>query len=142
MLFYKQKNNSFYVMVIIEQTQRIGESSDAESSERDRLLIDVEPPPSLSLYNAQYFLTTATHDPHLNTDGEVLYRLLVASLPTSKSASKARTQRPKPAMSTPSTRQSDTETVTDFDFGVLVYPQQIFGELMAKRVSTGGEKGS
>ena len=34
-LFYKQKNNSFNVMVIIEQTQKIGGSLDAESSETD-----------------------------------------------------------------------------------------------------------
>lgn len=108
------------------------------SSEDDHLLID---PPSFSLYNAQYFVTSTphdivSHDPHLNTDGEALYRFLLSQtnrIPYLQINFKGTHTETKShfvnvvdsqGRSRPQS-QTYTETVTDFDFCATVYPQQI-----------------
>ncbi|KAJ8083897.1 hypothetical protein PM082_002663 [Marasmius tenuissimus] len=90
-----------------------------------------EPPPSFSLYDAEYFTDNSgnivSHDPHLNSDGEALYRFLLSqslSPPTIYIHCKATHQETRTR--TVSSRHSDgrthhhtetyNETVTDFDF--------------------------
>ncbi|KAF9270124.1 hypothetical protein L218DRAFT_992782 [Marasmius fiardii PR-910] len=108
--------------------------SSAESSEpsaSSSASIPVDPPPSFSIYSADFFTNNSgnvvSHDPHLNTDGEALYRFLLSQSTTRPSLllhCKASHQETR--YRTVTSRRSDghshqrtesyTETVVDFDF--------------------------
>ncbi|THH21559.1 hypothetical protein EW146_g33 [Bondarzewia mesenterica] len=96
---------------------------------------DQEPPPDFTPYDAEFFVSSdgsiISHDPHLNEDGEALYRFLLSqanATPTYKLHCKgAHTEnRTRLVNSTNSRGQSQTrtenytETVTDFDFFINV----------------------
>ncbi|KAK0478383.1 hypothetical protein IW261DRAFT_1551706 [Armillaria novae-zelandiae] len=110
--------------------------------EHNHLLIDVddEPPPEFAPYHAEYFDTgnrnTVSHDSHLNTDGEALYRFLLSQASTPPSLSlhcrgtHSETRQRQVTHSGPGGRtstQSYTENVVDFDFYIsldqLILPE-------------------
>ncbi|KAF9457074.1 hypothetical protein BDZ94DRAFT_1176407 [Collybia nuda] len=95
------------------------------------------PPPDFSPYHAEYFETSSgdivSHDPHLNTDGEALYRFLLSQANRSPSYrlhcrgthSEYRTRWIRETNSegrAESRRETFTETVTDFDFYIDTGP--------------------
>ncbi|KAF9535451.1 hypothetical protein CPB83DRAFT_841772 [Crepidotus variabilis] len=126
-----------------------------ERSERDNhLLVDMstevaevnvstvpdEPPPEFAPYEAESFEVgyedVVSHDPHLNTDGEALYRFLLTqseSLPYLRinfrgthAETKYRWVTHRDNQGRQSTRQeSYNETITDFDFCVDISPNQL-----------------
>ncbi|KAH0590770.1 hypothetical protein H2248_000895 [Termitomyces sp. 'cryptogamus'] len=97
----------------------------------------VESPPQFALYDADYFETSngniVSHDPHLNADGEALYRFLLAhadKLPSYRLHCRGThvehhtrwvTERANDGTTT-SRRETQSETVTDFDFYINVAP--------------------
>ncbi|KAF5384853.1 hypothetical protein D9615_001503 [Tricholomella constricta] len=97
----------------------------------------LEPPPDFAPYNADYFETDSgnivSHDPHLNTDGEALYRFLLAQADKRPSyrlhcrgthtehRSRWVTERTNDGR-TQSRRETYSETVTDFDFYIDATP--------------------
>ncbi|KAF8807378.1 hypothetical protein BYT27DRAFT_7164905 [Phlegmacium glaucopus] len=119
-------------------------------AENDRLLIDfgdaprnadeslgLGPPPDFTPYEAQYFEVgysdVVSHDPHLNSDGEALYRFLLSQATSSPSHriscrgthSESRyrwvTERDTNGHSR-SRQETYTETVVDFDFCIDIVP--------------------
>ncbi|KAK0245724.1 hypothetical protein EDD85DRAFT_29238 [Armillaria nabsnona] len=109
--------------------------------EHNHLLIDFDdehddPPPEFAPYHAEYFDTgngnIVSHDPHLNTDGEALYRFLLsqASTPPSLSLHCRGTHtetRQRTKAGPGGGTESYTETVVDFDFYIsldqLILPE-------------------
>ncbi|KAK0233117.1 hypothetical protein IW262DRAFT_1328758 [Armillaria fumosa] len=113
--------------------------------EHNHLLIDFDnehdvPPPEFAPYNAEYFDTgndtIVSHDSHLNTDGEALYRFLLSQASTPPSLSlhcrgtHSETRHRLVTNSGPgggTSMQSYTETVVDFDFRIsldqLILPE-------------------
>ncbi|PBK77326.1 hypothetical protein ARMSODRAFT_949234 [Armillaria solidipes] len=113
--------------------------------EHNHLLIDFDdehddPPPEFAPYHAEYFDTgngnIVSHDPHLNTDGEALYRFLLSQASTPPSLSlhcrgtHTETRQRHVTKAGPgggSSTQSYTETVVDFDFYIsldqLILPE-------------------
>lgn len=106
----------------------------------DHLILDFSgPPPDFSLYDAEFFQVgyedIVSHDPHLNTDGEALYRFLIAQsarIPFCRlhcrgthTEHKSRwvTDRDSNGR-TQSRRETYSETVTDFDFCIDIKPGQ------------------
>jgi len=121
----------------------------SQSSETEHLLNDVggstslipdEPPPSFTTYAAEFFLDSnddvVSHDHHLNTDGEALYRFLLSQshvLPILRVnfkgthlETKLRWVNSTDAHGHNSTRSEFyTETVTDFDFCIDIHPDHL-----------------
>ncbi|KAK0198342.1 hypothetical protein F5146DRAFT_1131339 [Armillaria mellea] len=113
--------------------------------EHNHLLIDFDdehddPPPEFAPYHAEHFDTgngnIVSHDPHLNTDGEALYRFLLSQASTPPSLSlhcrgtHSETRQRQVTHSGPggaTSTQSYTETVVDFDFYIsldqLILPE-------------------
>jgi len=102
--------------------------------------IPTEPPPSFSPYVAEFSLTgtgdVISHDPHLNTDGEALYRFLLSQsrvLPSLRigfrgkhTEIKQRWVRATDSQGRHTDRtESYTESVTDFDFCIEVCPEHL-----------------
>ncbi|KAF8078649.1 hypothetical protein FPV67DRAFT_1571623 [Lyophyllum atratum] len=97
----------------------------------------LQPPPEFALYDADYFETSSgdivSHDPHLNSDGEALYRFLLAQADRrpsyrlhcrgthSEYRTRWVTERSNDGR-TQSRRETYTETVTDFDFYIDASP--------------------
>ncbi|KAG6814054.1 hypothetical protein H0H92_003101 [Tricholoma furcatifolium] len=89
-----------------------------------------ESPPEFALYDADYFETSSgdiiSHDPHLNSDGEALYRFLLAQSerpPLFRIHCKGTHVEHRTHWvirtadgNTTSRRETQSETVTDFDF--------------------------
>ncbi|ESK96142.1 hypothetical protein Moror_7283 [Moniliophthora roreri MCA 2997] len=112
--------------------------SGSSSSQIEPLVVDVhpeEPPPEFAPYEAEYFTTSSgnivSHDPHLNTDGEALYRFLLAQslLPprpylhckASHDETRVRTVYHRDGNGNTTRREeSYTETIIDFDFMIDV----------------------
>ncbi|KAM6498088.1 hypothetical protein JOM56_006036 [Amanita muscaria] len=110
--------------------------------ESSHLLIDItplelEPPPQFAPYDAEFFTTgngdIASHDAHLNTDGEALYRFLLSQslqapyyqLHCRGTHTESRPRFVNRTNSDGSTRQDtefDTVPITDFDFYIDIYP--------------------
>jgi len=103
-------------------------------------LIPDEPPPSFTTYDAEFFLDNSdnviSHDHHLNTDGEALYRFLLSQshvLPTLRVSfkgthpeTKLRWVNSTDAHGHSTTRSEFyTETATDFDFCVDIQPDHL-----------------
>ncbi|PPQ99605.1 hypothetical protein CVT24_005181 [Panaeolus cyanescens] len=95
------------------------------------------PPPGFTPYSAEFFETgcedIVSHDPHLNTDGEALYRFLLSQAATPPSYriqckgthDETRHRRVTERDANGRTRQkseSYTETITDFDFCISIRP--------------------
>ncbi|PPR05689.1 hypothetical protein CVT26_008930 [Gymnopilus dilepis] len=134
--------------------------SDPDATENDHLLVDMvpaEPPPSFAPYEAEYFKVgyndIVSHDPHLNSDGEALYRFLLAqsaSPPTyrlhchgthNETRTRWVTQRDSQGRSR--TRQeSYNETVTDFDFCIDITPGAVDAGPYSHFSSSGSGGGS
>ncbi|TFK30415.1 hypothetical protein FA15DRAFT_579916 [Coprinopsis marcescibilis] len=108
---------------------------EAGSSNVGQLLSDA--PPTFSTYEATYFEVgngdICSHDPHLNSDGEALYRFLLEQSnrrPFTRANlrgthTETRTRWVSHTDSNGRTRQKSetyTETVTDFDFCVDIFP--------------------
>ncbi|KDR84964.1 hypothetical protein GALMADRAFT_218038 [Galerina marginata CBS 339.88] len=121
-----------------------GSSSNVNLNEAsDHALIDMvpnEPPPSFAPYQAEHFEVgysdVVSHDPHLNSDGEALYRFLLAqsaSVPTHRlhcngTHTETRTRWVSERDShgrTRSRQERYNETVTDFDFCIDITPGQV-----------------
>ncbi|GLB36126.1 putative gamma-glutamyltranspeptidase [Lyophyllum shimeji] len=113
------------------------ESSTAQQAIDSSLPVPLQPPPEFALYDADYFETDSgdivSHDPHLNTDGEALYRFLLTHadkrplyrLHCRGTHSEHRTRWVTETSNdgrTQSRRESYTETVTDFDFYIDASP--------------------
>ncbi|CAA7265823.1 unnamed protein product [Cyclocybe aegerita] len=130
----------------------------AEPTEHDHLLVDFAqhgggngqgmtmavipdgPPPDFTPYQAEHFEVgyddVVSHDPHLNTDGEALYRFLLAQSeipPTYRMNCRGThhetrqrwvTERDSEGR-TRNRRETYTETVTDFDFNIDITPAQL-----------------
>ncbi|KAH9944339.1 uncharacterized protein BXZ73DRAFT_87259 [Epithele typhae] len=100
-----------------------------------------EPPPEFTPYEAEYFISgkeIVTHDPHLNEDGEALYRFLLSQSTTRPdyrvhlrgTHTEHRTRSVTRTDSNGHTRhetETYTETVTDFDFYIDLTPQIVHG---------------
>ncbi|TBU65134.1 hypothetical protein BD310DRAFT_303607 [Dichomitus squalens] len=100
-----------------------------------------EQPPHFTPYEAEFFLSggeIVSHDPHLNQDGEALYRFLLAkaaAFPDYKihargthTEHKTRTVYSKDQNGNYSTKiENYSETVTDFDFYIDLTPQIVHG---------------
>ncbi|KAF8905558.1 hypothetical protein CPB84DRAFT_1844963 [Gymnopilus junonius] len=119
---------------------RLSTDADPDATENDHLLVDMvpsEPPPVFVPYEAEYFKVgyddIVSHDPHLNSDGEALYRFILAQSATpptyrlhchgthSETRTRWVTQRDSQGRSR--TRQETyNETVTDFDFCMDITP--------------------
>ncbi|KAF9568414.1 hypothetical protein CPC08DRAFT_702434 [Agrocybe pediades] len=101
-------------------------------------LVPQEPPPDFEPYNAEHFEVgyndVVSHDPHLNSDGEALYRFLLSQCLLSRpryriqirgthteSRSRMVTHRDSQGHSQTRSERYD-ETVTDFDFCVDLVP--------------------
>ncbi|KAF8622458.1 hypothetical protein AX15_006980 [Amanita polypyramis BW_CC] len=96
-----------------------------------------EPPPVYTPYEAEYFVAgngdVVSHDDHLNTDGEALYRFLLAqSLRAPYYQLHCRGTRIETRFhdvtrqnsngQSETSREQYTDTVTDFDFLIDIYP--------------------
>ncbi|KAL0569550.1 hypothetical protein V5O48_012413 [Marasmius crinis-equi] len=118
-----------------DEEQLLGSGPSSPSSndvpEASSSSIPNEPPPSFSVYSAEFFTdksgNVVSHDPHLNSDGEALYRFLLSYSsirPTIHVHCKATHQETRTRQVT--SRHSDgrthtrtetyNDTVTDFDF--------------------------
>ncbi|KAI1797930.1 hypothetical protein LXA43DRAFT_877356 [Ganoderma leucocontextum] len=100
-----------------------------------------EPPPEFTPYEAEFFVSgkeIVSHDPHLNEDGEALYRFLLSqstARPEYKihargthTEHKTRTVYSRDGNGNYTHRtESYSETVTDFDFYVDLTPQIVYG---------------
>ncbi|KAI8995676.1 hypothetical protein BD414DRAFT_480231 [Trametes punicea] len=100
-----------------------------------------EPPPEFTPYEAEFFISGGeiiSHDPHLNQDGEALYRFLLSQSQTrpeyllhlrgTHTEHKTRTVFGKDRQGNPQVREEHyTETVTDFDFYIDVGAQIVHG---------------
>ncbi|KAH9858150.1 hypothetical protein C2E23DRAFT_802883 [Lenzites betulinus] len=100
-----------------------------------------EPPPTFTPYKAEFFISgreIVSHDPHLNEDGEALYRFLLSQsllLPEYllhvrgvHTEHKTRTVfRNDPQGRSRTHHEHYTETVTDFDFYVNIGSQIVHG---------------
>ncbi|KAI0756940.1 hypothetical protein C8Q80DRAFT_1131215 [Daedaleopsis nitida] len=100
-----------------------------------------EPPPEFTPYEAEFFISgkeIVSHDPHLNEDGEALYRFLLSQSTTRPEyrmhARGTHTEhRTRTVSSTDSNgrtthrTESYTETVTDFDFYIDLTPYIVHG---------------
>ncbi|KAL1951882.1 hypothetical protein VTO73DRAFT_1031 [Trametes versicolor] len=102
-----------------------------------------EPPPEFAPYEAEFFISgrdIVSHDPHLNQDGEALYRFLLSQSRTppeyllhargTHTEHKTRTvfRNDSKGQSRAHT-ESYTETVTDFDFYVNIGAQIVHGPI-------------
>ncbi|CDO71608.1 hypothetical protein BN946_scf184911.g78 [Trametes cinnabarina] len=102
-----------------------------------------EPPPNFTPYEAEFFISNGeiiSHDPHLNRDGEALYRFLLSQTATrpeyfihmkgTHTEHKTRTVYRKDQQG--NLRPHDehyTETVTDFDFRIDIGEQIVHGPI-------------
>ncbi|KAG6857537.1 hypothetical protein H0H87_000136 [Tephrocybe sp. NHM501043] len=100
----------------------------------------LESPPEFALYDADYFEAgngdIISHDPHLNSDGEALYRFLLAqaeNFPKYRLHCRGThveyrtrwvTERSNDGRTT-SRRETDSETVVDFDFYIDAIPSVV-----------------
>lgn len=128
-------------------------SSSQQSNETELLLSDIgtndaatalfpdEPPPSFAPYTAEFWHIgnddVVSHDPHLNTDGEALYRFLLSQsrvLPTLRvsfrgthSETKLRYVNSTDTSNGHTITRSETytETVTDFEFCIDIHPDHL-----------------
>ncbi|KAF9475612.1 hypothetical protein BDN70DRAFT_864604 [Pholiota conissans] len=131
-----------------------------ESSQQDHELVDISgtestplihtsptdralgPPPEFAPYNAEHFSLDnqdiVSHDPHLNSDGEALYRFLLSESHTSPSYllhchgthSETRSRWVQERDShghSRSRRETYSEVVTDFDFYIEIFPDMSEG---------------
>ncbi|KAG5647961.1 hypothetical protein DXG03_006995 [Asterophora parasitica] len=103
----------------------------------EHVVLPLEPPPEFATYDADYFATGSgdivSHDPHLNTDGEALYRFLLAQADKHPSyrlhcrgthtehRSRWVTERANDGSSR-SRRETYSETVVDFEFYIDATP--------------------
>ncbi|KAI0335218.1 hypothetical protein GY45DRAFT_1317129 [Cubamyces sp. BRFM 1775] len=100
-----------------------------------------EPPPEFTPYEAEFFISgreIISHDPHLNQDGEALYRFLLSQSQTrpeyqlhargTHTEHKTRTVFRQDQQGKTTTHQEHyTETVTDFDFYIDIGCQIVHG---------------
>lgn len=127
----------------VDQPRKVEEpQSIASPSETDHLLLDIPaitgPPPEFALYEAEHFEVgyddVVSHDPHLNTDGEALYRFLLSQAEIcpfhrlhcrgthSETRQRWITERDSQGR-TRSRQESYSENVVDFDFCIDISPQ-------------------
>ncbi|KAI0825080.1 hypothetical protein BC628DRAFT_1375389 [Trametes gibbosa] len=102
-----------------------------------------EPPPTFAPYEAEFFISgreIVSHDPHLNEDGEALYRFLLSQsraapeyllhLRGTHTEHKTRTVFRNDSQGRTRTHQEHyTENVTDFDFYVNIGSQVVHGPI-------------
>lgn len=123
-------------------------SQRGESSETEHLLVDIgdptvipdDPPPEFTPYSPEFFLDNrddvVSHDPHLNTDGEALYRFLLSQsrvLPTLRVSfrgthdeTRLRWVNSTDAHGHTTTRSEYyTDKITDFDFCIDIHPDHL-----------------
>ncbi|RPD62890.1 hypothetical protein L227DRAFT_521816 [Lentinus tigrinus ALCF2SS1-6] len=100
-----------------------------------------EPPPEFTPYEAEYFISgreVVSHDPHLNEDGEALYRFLLSQstsppeyrmhLRGTHTEHRTRFVSGTDSKGNPTTTTEHyTETVTDFDFYIDLTPNIVHG---------------
>ncbi|KAH9486957.1 hypothetical protein JR316_0001023 [Psilocybe cubensis] len=117
------------------------------ANERDHLLVDLNPqgpPPDFSPYQAEHFEVgyddVVSHDPHLNSDGEALYRFLLAQssscpiyrLHCKGTHTESRTRWVSQRDSHGRTRnvqETYNDTITDFNFCIDIIPGDVDASL-------------